>query len=63
MCGVTFKNQPSVRGQPMRSICLAYPSYSIVVIVATSIQEAVRYNVCTGSAYANHIHSGQPSTY
>jgi hypothetical protein len=62
MCGVTFKNQPSVCGKLMRTICLAY-HYSIVVIAATHIQEAVRCNACTGSVYANHIRSGQPSTY
>jgi hypothetical protein len=63
MCGVTFKNQPSVRNELMRSICLAYPHHSIVVIAATYIQEAVRSTIFTCSAYADHIPSDQPSTY
>jgi len=63
MCGVTFKNQPSVGGQLTGSICSAYPLCSIAVTAAIFIQEAVRYTVYIGSAYAKFVLSGQPSTY
>lgn len=62
MCGVTFKNQPSVRGKFILSICLAYLVNSTAVIVVISIREAVNYIFHTGSAYANNINSGQLST-